>query len=130
MVYRLFLILSVLLTFCCSDDNDGFLEVALIGCGVDNPLKELEWLRSEVEKRKNDSSEEARYCYISQFEQDGQTYFLYEDCNPFIDKVIPVYNCLGENVGFVSDANFPFQIFMERTIIFNPENTLCDLSEN
>lgn len=99
-----------------------------MGCEVNNPLEELDWLRSEVEKRKNDSSETARYCYISQFEQNGITYFLYEDCDPLVDKVILVYNCAGENIGFIGDDNFPFQIFMERKVIFYPKNTLCNFS--
>lgn len=122
-----FLLLGLIFIFIgCNNDDSGFVQLPLEACGVENPLEDLEWLRTEVERRKNDSSEDARYCYISLFEQNSITYFLYEDCNPLVDKIILVYNCEGENVGFVGDDTFDFQIFAERTVIFYPKNTLCD----
>lgn len=127
--YLSFALIFILFVGCNNDDND-FVQLAIEACGVENPLEDLEWLRAEVERRKNDASEDARYCYISQFEQNETTYFLYEDCNPLVDKVISVYNCEGENVGFIGDDNFPFQNLIEVTVIFRPKNTLCNFVEN
>jgi len=129
MMSKWFLCIAIGLLWGCSGDDDDFVAVRLSGCNVENPLVELDWLKSEVERRKNDSSEDARYCFISQVEVDENTYFLYEDCNPFVDKITLLYDCQGENVGFVGDDTFEFNILETRTIIFYPQDTLCELDD-
>jgi hypothetical protein len=126
MAQRFFLLGIILISFGCDTNDDGFVAILLPACGVENPLEQLDWLRLEVEKRKNDTSEDARYCYISQVESDGITVFLYQDCNPLVNKIVPVYNCSGENIGIVGDDNFEIDLLQSRTVIFYPENTLCE----
>lgn len=130
MFNRCFLFGLLLICFGCNNDDNDFVQLSVGACGMERPLEDLEWLRAEVEKRKNDSSEDARYCYISQFDQNSMTYFLYEDCNPLVDKVILVYNCEGENIGFIGDDNFEFEVFAKRTVIFYPKNTRCNFNGN
>lgn len=123
---RLFLFFSTILLLGCNNDDNGFISLPIYACDLENPLENLDWLKSEVMKRKSDTSENTRYCYISQAELNGNTFFLYEDCNPFVNKLIAVYDCTGENKGFVGDDNFGFDLLQSRTVIFYPKNTLCE----
>ncbi len=75
-----------LLTFSCN--NDGLPVIS--ACGTEDPIEDLEWLNPEIQRRKNDTSADARYCYIEQATNDGETLFIYNDCNPIVNKVVPV----------------------------------------
>ncbi len=121
----LFIIFSaVLLNFGCSDDDLNFPVIA--ACGVDNPIEDLAWLKSEVQRRKNDTSADAVYCYIEQAINNGETIFIYNDCNPLVNKVVPVLDCSGTSVGFLGDENNDVATITRRTIIFRPSDFACE----
>lgn len=107
-----------------SCSNDGFSFFELQTCG-ENALSELDWLRQEIQKRRQDSSEDAKYCYITKASVNGQTVFLYEDCNPLINKVIPIFDCQGNELGFWGDPNFQPEHIKDKTIIFSPSDFAC-----
>lgn len=130
MLKQYFFLAAIFVVYGCNSDDIDFVEISLQACAIENPLQDLNWLRAEVKKRKNDDSEDARYCYISQVEFEGSTYFLFEDCNPLVNKIVPIYDCEGANKGVFGDAIFGFDIFKSRTIIFYPENTLCEFNLN
>ena len=109
----------------CSDD--GFVFFELQACNTDNALTELDWLRQEIQKRSKDFSEDAKYCYITMASARGQTVFLYKDCNPLIDKVIPIFDCQGNELGFLGDEDFQFKVIEDERIIFSPPNFACQL---
>jgi len=109
---------------CSNDDNLPIISA----CDVANPIEDLEWLKAEVEKRRNDTSSDAIYCYIEQAVTNEQTIFIYNDCNPLINKVIPVYSCLGEAIGLLGDENFDSGSISSRTVIYKPSDFACELN--
>lgn len=90
-----FLLLSIsFLLLACSDNDDDFKAIA--ACGFENVTEELSWLKAEIERREESSSEDLIYCYITISEIDGESVFIYRDCNPLIDKACcPIYDCNG-----------------------------------
>ncbi len=58
-------------------------------------MRRLTWLREEINRREANPSEDLKYRYIAQSGLKGQTVFIYWDCNPVVNKVIPIFNCDG-----------------------------------
>lgn len=114
------LLFSTALLSCSSDDLP-----VIAACGVDNPIQDLSWLKEEVAQRRENISPDAQYCYIVQAETDTQTIFIFEDCNPLIDKVVPIYDCTGTSIGLLGDENYGIDSITEREIIYRPSDFKC-----
>lgn len=113
--------LLVILNFSCSNTNDIPVVAA---CGVENPIEDLDWLRAEINRREENPSPEMQYCFITIEEYENQTVFVYNDCNPRIDKIIPILNCDGAILN--SQESFEnLGDFISRTIIWQPNNFTC-----
>lgn len=97
MLKKVLVITAVLSIISCSDTDD----TPESSCGVSDPKLELEWLKTEITNREANLSEDSKYCYIEQADLQGQTVFIYQDCNPAINKVIPVYDCSGNQIGLL-----------------------------
>lgn len=119
------LVFTVLFAFILScSDNDDKLSVNA-ACGVDNPVEELAWLKSEIDNRNLRNTESMKYCYIVQGEYEDETVFVYEDCDPAVNKIVPVLNCEGvvlntngNSIGLGSIEN--------KTIIWKGNNFVCN----
>ncbi len=119
--YILLLMFILFLTITCSSDNISVLPT----CGVDNPSQELDWLKSEIDRRNANPSEDMKYCYIVQATLKGQDVFIYEDCNPLIDKAIFILDCEGNSIE-TSDTSFAD--LENRNVIWKPNDFVCALS--
>jgi hypothetical protein len=60
---------------------------------VNNPAQDLPWLREKVKALRERQSS---YEYIQQATYRGQTVFIFGNCCPSCNTVVPVYNCQGE----------------------------------
>lgn len=116
-----FIILLTIVIISCSDKDDNFNTI----CGVNDPTEELVWLKAEITIRKRDVSEDAKYQYISQADLDGETVFLYRNCDPKANTVIPVYDCEGELLGVVG-KEFTLEDFTNILLIFKPLDFVCE----
>ncbi|MEM7381227.1 MAG: hypothetical protein AAF361_08520, partial [Bacteroidota bacterium] len=103
----------------CSDDDDN-----AVVCGVVSPLEDLSWLRTEVENRLEEDSEDLIYCYITEGTYRGQTVFLYKDCNPTAFKVVPVYDCEGSFLGALGTQIDAIEI-EEECVIWRAPGFVC-----
>ena len=121
----LFVFSLVVLSYGCDEDELGLPIMA--ACGVDDPIEELEWLTAEVQIRKNDTSSFAVYGYIEQALNDGETIFIFNDCNPAANSVATLLDCSGTVVGFLGDENYPLANLTGRTVIFRRSDTACTL---
>ena len=113
-------VITCFFVFSCTDSDDN---IKLV-CGVGNPVKDLVWLKKEIENREQSTSDDIRYCYIVQAELEGRTVFLYEDCNPAINKVIPVYNCQGTLLGVIRDE-IQMNSLSNFCVIWRPDDFSC-----
>ncbi|MGB5818369.1 MAG: hypothetical protein WBG90_02715 [Saonia sp.] len=112
--------------FClsCSDDDDNNAQAQLTACAVENVLEDLVWLRDEISDREQSTSEDMKYCYIVIADLEGQTVFLYEDCNPLINKVVPVFDCEGESLGFIG-TDVSMDDLKDFCVIWRPADFAC-----
>ncbi len=99
-----------------------------ITCEFENPVEDLPWLKTEIEFRQQNPTEDSQYCYISQSELNGNPVFIYADCNPFINKISPVLNCFGEFLGFIGEGVNASQL-SEARLIWSPEDFSCGLEQ-
>ncbi|WP_422083855.1 hypothetical protein [Ulvibacterium sp.] len=114
--FALFALLS------CSNDND----IIRPACGVDNPAKELSWLKTEIDNREANITEDTKYCYITQADYKGQTVFVYQDCNPLIDKGIPILDCEGNWIDRTEENRFALRDLENQIIIWRPALFVCE----
>ena len=122
-----FILLLSLLTFSCNDEDSN----TTSACGVDNPVQDLTWLKNEIEKRESDQIEETidwQYHYIMQTTLDKQDIFIYGNCDPLLNSVDVVYNCSGENIGFIGDEEFPTDLRSKANIIWKGQGNQCNFS--
>lgn len=120
----IYLSLCLLLFVSCSND-DANKKTELI-CSVKNPIEDLDWLKSEIESLKNKGG---KYESIIQNMYKNQIIFIFNNCNPAINSVIPVKDCNGKNIGVIGEnqENIPFDILQNGKIIWKPEGFKCDL---
>lgn len=94
-------------------------------CGVENPTQNLPWLKEIVKDLESSSLSE--YHYVVEARYEGNTVFLIQNCCPFCNSIVPVYNCKGEDLGYLSDQNGiqPSKISFVR-IVWKPANSSCN----
>lgn len=95
-------------------------------CQFENAVTDLDWLRIEIEQRAINANAETQYCYITQAEYNGDPVFLYWDCNPFVNKVILIFDCLGNGLSYLGDT-ITFEDLENQRIIWKPENFTCQV---
>lgn len=116
-----FYILAFSVFMSCSDQDDSINVI----CDVNDPTEELAWLKAEITIRRRDVSEEAKYHYISKAVMEGSTVFLYRNCDPKGNSIIPVYTCDGELLGEIG-KKFSLDDFSNLLLIFKPLDFVCD----
>lgn len=121
---RLFLLVLLCAVPLLSCSNADDLPV-IAACEVNNPARELDWLQQEIANRKANPTENSKYCYIVQAKVAEQTVFLFEDCNPVINKVIPIIDCTGVSVGLLGDENYAVETVVMGEIIYRPSDFKC-----
>lgn len=116
------LALLLLTMLSCKDDDDNLSN----SCHISNPVEDLDWLKEKIEELAQTDSELLKYFYVSQNTYMGKTIFIFPNCCPHCNSVVPVYDCEGNNIGFVGDDNISTNILNNDTIIWRPENFSCN----
>jgi len=117
------LTLLLLTMLSCKDDDDNLLSNT---CQVSNPIEDLDWLKEKIEELAQTDSEFLKYFYVSQNTYMDKTVFIFPNCCPSCNTVVPVYDCEGNHIGFVGDENISTNILNNDTIIWKPENFSCN----
>ncbi|MEP3207727.1 MAG: hypothetical protein ABJN95_00970 [Maribacter sp.] len=116
----LFALTVVILTFGCSDNDDEFDS----SCGVVNPTRQLEWLKAEINDLQSNQSDISKYFYVSQALYNSETVFLFNNCCPFCNTVVPIYNCAGTQLGTLNNEISEGDI-LNNKIVYQPDNFQC-----
>lgn len=120
--YLLLSILGFALVSCSGNDDD-----IISACAVNNPAEDLEWLKAEIERRRENPTDDMKYCYIVQAQLNGQDVFIYEDCNPLINKAVFILNCEGIGIN-TQDNPTAFDQVVNKIIIWKGSNFTCQTS--
>ncbi|MDY7396478.1 hypothetical protein UMM65_14600 [Aureibaculum sp. 2210JD6-5] len=121
------ILLSCILFFSCNSSEEFNSKSA---CGVKNPVEDLAWLKNEIDEREQNDSVDWRYHYILQTSFKKQDIFIYGDCCPNCNSVYVVYNCSGENIGYIGDDKYSSDLLSKGTVIWKSSNNECDFSLN
>lgn len=103
---------------CTSDDKESL----KLTCSVEDPVNDLDWLKTETELLDS-------YESIIQSTFNNEAVFIFNNCNPRINSVIPVKNCNGDNIGIISNEQdgIPVSVLENGTMIWRPDNFECNL---
>ena len=119
-------ILCFLLLCCCSEDDDDSLAI-VTACEVDNPLEQLTWLSEQIRTKVLNQTEFSEYDFITQGKFNSETVFLFKNCNPIANSVVPVLDCQGIMLGLLS-LEIPQEEIFEETLIWKNAPSSCDLT--
>lgn len=113
-----------LMAFSCEKEEDQ-IRLSSNTCSVIKPTEELAWLKAEIQRQKQSTSDVAKYFYIQQAEYKQQTVFIYNSCCPMCMTIVPVYDCQGELLFYLSDKPEESQNIKNAKIIWKPNNFAC-----
>ncbi len=119
--YKILSICFIILS-CNSDDVEQFKDF----CSVNDPTIDLAWLKAEIEERELNIDASSKYYYISQAIHTEDDVIIYANCDPLANSVFSVFNCSGENIGFIGDGNFTTETLMSGKIIWQTNNFACE----
>ena len=123
---RIFLFAAAisLMAFSC-DKEENYIAPLGNACSVNNPAEDLAWLKAEIQRLEQLNSDIAKYFYIQQAEYKQQTVFIYNNCCPMCGTIVPVYNCQGELLFYLSDKPEEVKNIKNQTVIWQPKDYAC-----
>ncbi len=113
----------------CNNDDDE------IDCLFNDPVQDLSWLNEKITEIENTSGDLLKYQFIDQaiYQESlfhkGKTVFIFNNCCPNCNTVVPVHNCNGEFIGLIGPADGfinPNRVTGSKSIWF-PDNSECPI---
>lgn len=93
-------------------------------CSSDNPTEELAWLKQEIQSIK--ASALTEYFYVEQADLMGEPVFILGNCCPFCNTIIPLYNCEGEIICYLSDCPSIASKIKNNKVIWKSDDNMCN----
>lgn len=118
-----FIVCLSLIFLACSNSEEFNSKSA---CGVDNPVEDLAWLKNKIKQMEQDDEVDYQYSYIKQTSAEKRDIFIYANCDPLANSVFIVYNCSGENIGYIGDEKFPSELLSKGTVIWKTTDNKCN----
>lgn len=115
----LLLLFFLIILASCSEDPQP-----LQACNTDNVLVDLPWL-AELVTELNKSDFGRKYSYISTGIYMGQTIFSLQNCCPFCNSVTPIYDCSGNNLGFLGSQGIESDEITNWKVIWKSTESTC-----
>jgi hypothetical protein len=116
---KLIVFSAILLMFSCVKDNKSVDTI----CNVNNPLTELDWLKSKIQAIGELNADVSKYIMIQSATYSGETVFIQTNCNPAGNSIYPVYNCTGVLLGNMAELGF--DNFTNQSILWKTSNSAC-----
>ncbi len=119
----LFFIAGITMMMVFSCEKDKFENT----CGVGNPVKELTWLKDQIEYIEQLDPEDSKYYYFKMAEYQGATVFLPGNCNPVLNMIYVVLDCSGERIGIIGNGEdmISWDQLTGQQVIWKAENSAC-----
>lgn len=116
----LFAIFSIAL-LACEDEP-----VTANECFTSDPVQELAWLDTQIQNLEGSVSSE--FLYVSQNDYNDMVVFIFGNCCPYCNYIIPVYNCAVEFIGNVGNGtdSIDQSVLDDDQIIWKGEGSECE----
>ncbi len=116
--FILLTIVSLGLSVSCREETDPRKP-----CSVDSPVEELPWLKDQIDEW--EATTWRQYAYVLQARYGYETVFIFGNCCPYCSTVVPIYNCLGEQIG--TWGTIPDEMLEDQKLIWKSEDSSCTL---
>ena len=96
-------------------------------CSVGNPTEDLEWLKAKIATMA--SPDLSEYFYVSQGKYGTTTVFIFLNCCPHCNTIVPVYNCAGEHLGNIGngEGDVDSRFLTHESVIWKPADFACNV---
>ena len=94
-------------------------------CSVENPVKDLPWLADQIQEWESTNWRE--YAYVTQAKYANETVFIFGNCCPVCNTIIPAYNCSGERIGIIH-YDIDENTLEDEVLIWKSESSICTIS--
>lgn len=124
LILNLLVVPFLLVNLALSCDHDEHIETTSL-CAVANPKEDLPWLKTKIEQLVQSDPTVAKYFYVEQGVLNGETVFIFPNCCPQCNSMVPVYNCKGEQLFTLSDQPERYHEIKNIRILRQPDNFAC-----
>lgn len=119
----LFLILAIAFSSCSKDEVEP-----LQACDTQNVLVDLPWLAELIEEQEQFIIGQ-NFSFIGTGKLNQKRVFILQNCCPFCNTVAPVYDCNGEELGFLGSNDINFEDIENYEVIWKSSKNECAFSE-
>jgi hypothetical protein len=92
-------------------------------CNVANPAEDLPWLKTRIGNLVISDPNTIRYQYVQQADYNGETVFIFGNCDPMALSLFPVYTCTGAFLGNVGTV--PATSLLNKKTLWKSQDSLC-----
>lgn len=111
---------AIMILFSCSDTDEEI-------CGINKPTEDLSWLKNEIVDRDASTQDLNKYFYIVEATFKFRTVFIFENCCPFCNTAIFVYDCGGNRIVKIND-DIQRKDIKNTEVIYKPKDFACGQS--
>ncbi len=108
----------------CSDDEVEPLQA----CDTQHVLVDLPWLAELIEEQEQFIIGQ-NFSFIGTGKLNQKRVFILQSCCPFCNTVAPVYDCKGEELGFLGSNDINFEDIENYEVIWKSSKNECAFSE-
>jgi hypothetical protein len=117
-------IIFCFITFITCSPNEKVIDLSV--CGVLNPIKNLSWLKDEIENGAYSKPSSIYDVYISTALYKGQTVLFTTICCPVCNVAPPqIKNCSGQSIGLLG-VEIQDSELAETKVIWRTQNGACN----
>lgn len=97
---------------------------------------DLVWLNEKIQEMEGHTHELSQYQFIKTGIYEGGRVFLFANCCPHCNTVVPVYNVDGELLGILSYSGetefsgltgIPYDAITKQELYWKPKNSACNI---
>jgi hypothetical protein len=113
-------IVMLTMLFSCNKDSGN---TNVNTCNVSNPAEDLPWLKTRIGNLVIADPNTIKYQYVQQADYNGETVFIFGNCDPLALSLFPVYSCTNVLLGNV--GQIPVTSLLNVKTLWKSQNSLC-----
>ena len=94
-------------------------------CNVEDPATNLPWLAEKIEEL--EASSTGNFEYVTKGRYGALTIFIMKNCCPNCLSIYLVYNCNGEEIGYLGDGSIDPDAVTNEEVVWKHEDSPCNV---